>query len=73
MVVVVRSGIVVVDRGGSADVGGAGAVVVVLVDGGGGRVITGAARWAEHAVAIIASATVSDAAAVRPALRCTRT
>ncbi len=73
MVVVVRTGIVVVDGGGSADVVGSGADVVVLVEGGGGRVITGAARWAEQAVAIIASAMVSDAVAVRPALRCTRT
>jgi hypothetical protein len=71
VVVVVRTGLVVVDGAGSAVVGGAGAVVVVVVDGGGGRVINGAARWAEHAVAIVANAIVNDAATVRPALRCT--
>lgn len=74
MVVVVWTGAVVEDGRGSAVVGGGGevAVVVVVVDGGGGRVITGAARSAVHAPTIAASAMVNDAAAVRPALRCTR-
>jgi hypothetical protein len=77
-VVVVRTGAVLEGEEDSAVVGDAGTVavivvvVVVVVDGGGGRVITGAARSAEHAVAIAASAMVNDAAAVRPALRCTR-
>jgi hypothetical protein len=62
---------VVLDGRDSAVVGGAGAVVVVLVDAGGGRVINGAARSAEHAVATVANAIANDAAAVRPALRCT--
>ncbi len=77
---VVRTGAVLEGEEDSAVVGDAGTVavtvvvvvVVVVVDGGGGRVITGAARSAEHAVAIAASAMVNDAAAVRPALRCTR-